>query len=240
MASKTADKSFVFLNQKKHRIRIDCKWYELKSEQVKSSESEGNVPKKLTHSEDAALRREAESLLNEDIAKYLEHQSNSRSKTDFNWIRVVLKKGALNDKLAAHTLLIEDSAVHNLRSVDELVKMTNSKGKREQILAMDHLKDIFIADLLPDHKLKPFAELVVNINSIEDKKKRETLLILAYVEDHIRTQYADFCHAIEKMSHDQVETTKSKAINAMYDLLASNPNEERFILEKIVNKIGMS
>ena len=81
--------------------------------------------------------------------------------------RSVLARGALSDKVAAHILLLQHSAPHNLFSLSALVQMSQSKGKREYLLAMFHLKDLFLADLLPQRKLKPFNELV---SSLEGKR----------------------------------------------------------------------
>lgn len=222
---------------KRLKIRTDCKWYELRDEKLPTSSDD--VDKKVSHQDEMQLRKEAQALLGADCAAYVQYgQGSSSKKTDFNWIRVVLKKGALADKLAAHTLLIQDSAVHNLRSVEELIKMVNSKGKREQLMAMDYLKDIFLGDLLCKTKLKPFAQQVANLDSVQDQKQREVVLILALYEDQLRQNYRNYVEAVEKVTHDIVPTTKSKAINVMYDLLASNPEQEQFLLEKLVNKLG--
>ena len=47
----------------------------------------------------------------------------------------MLTSGTLPDKLAALTLLVQESPVHNMAALDSLVNMTKKKGKREAMLA---------------------------------------------------------------------------------------------------------
>lgn len=51
------------------------------------------------------------------------------------WLRTVLSAGTLGDKVAALTLLVQESPVHTLVSLDSLLAMASKKGKRESILA---------------------------------------------------------------------------------------------------------
>ncbi|KAI1294985.1 CCAAT/enhancer-binding protein zeta [Halotydeus destructor] len=222
-------------------IKPGLKWWEHVEDL--SPESGANTESiRCPRDKELEWRREAESLLEEDKKRYTSQQGKNQAtkkRTDFNWIRTVVLKGALSDKIAAHTLLIEDSSVHNLNSVLALVQLVHSKGKREQVLSMDHMKDIFVHDLLhPKRKLKPFAESVVNLDDITDPKKRSIKLLVSYYEDQIRHQYRSFCEGVEKISHDVVPATKSKSINVLYELLSSNSENERYLLEKIVNKLG--
>ena len=54
---------------------------------------------------------------------------------DVLWLRTVLSSGTLSDKVAALTLLVQESPVHTLSSLDSLLAMASKKGKRESILA---------------------------------------------------------------------------------------------------------
>lgn len=70
----------------------------------------------------------------------------------------VRRSGTLRDKIAAHALLVEGSAVANLKSFDELLGlMGKASGAREAVgQAMDALKELFLRVLLPDRHLVPF------------------------------------------------------------------------------------
>lgn len=50
-------------------------------------------------------------------------------------MKTVLTSGTLSDKMAALMLLIQESPIHNIASVDTLVAMAKKKGKREAMLA---------------------------------------------------------------------------------------------------------
>lgn len=52
------------------------------------------------------------------------------------WLKTVLSSGTLSDKVAALTLLVQESPVHTLASLDSLLAMAAKKGKRESILAI--------------------------------------------------------------------------------------------------------
>ena len=56
-------------------------------------------------------------------------------KGDSNWIKKVLTSGTLSDKMAALTLLVQESPAHNMTALDTLVTMAKKKGKREAMLA---------------------------------------------------------------------------------------------------------
>ena len=53
-----------------------------------------------------------------------------------NWRKTILSSGTLSDKMAALTLMIQDSHFHNLGGVDTLVAMVSSKGRREALIAL--------------------------------------------------------------------------------------------------------
>lgn len=48
----------------------------------------------------------------------------------------MLKTGTTGDKISANTILVQDSAVHNLASLDNLLESVKISKKREGIQAM--------------------------------------------------------------------------------------------------------
>jgi hypothetical protein len=88
---------------------------------------------------------------------FLDREKTRRS--DHNWIKTVLVSGTIADKLSANSILIQDSAIHNLKNLDALISMVKINKKRECILAIDALKEIFINHLLPNRALKTFEEV---------------------------------------------------------------------------------
>lgn len=66
----------------------------------------------------------------------------SNKKSEATWIKTVLVSGTLSDKIAALTLLVQESPVHCLHSLDSLVAMAKKKGMRECMMAAGKYTDI--------------------------------------------------------------------------------------------------
>ncbi|XP_064489791.1 CCAAT/enhancer-binding protein zeta-like [Ornithodoros turicata] len=209
------------------------KWYE----QLPEGKSTGKVQ---NETEDVILKRRlAQALHQHDGELYKKHTESRSRRSEMQWVHTVLSKGTLADKVAAHTLLIQDSPVHNLSSLDTLISMVSPKGKKECLMAMDGLRDLFLSDLLkPDAKLKAFSQRplgeVHSVKDVGDSKK----LLLWHFEDLLKNRYVTFLEAVEKVSFDQVDKMKLRAVACMYHLLAHNPEQEQRLLEHLVNKLG--
>jgi hypothetical protein len=57
-------------------------------------------------------------------------------RSDHNWIRTVLSNGTTKDKISANCILVQDSAIHNLKNLDNLISYVKINKKRECILAI--------------------------------------------------------------------------------------------------------
>ena len=62
-------------------------------------------------------------------------RQKSKGAGDVQWLKTVLSSGTLSDRVAALTILIQESPVHTLRPLSTLLAMASKKGKRESILA---------------------------------------------------------------------------------------------------------
>ena len=62
-------------------------------------------------------------------------ERESSKKSDVGWIKTVLSSGTLGDKIAALTLLVQESPIQNLSSLESLINMSKKKGKRECMMA---------------------------------------------------------------------------------------------------------
>ena len=63
-------------------------------------------------------------------------ETEDRKRSDIGWIKTVLKSGTLGDKVAALTILVQDSPVHNLSSLGSLIGMMHKKSNRESLMAL--------------------------------------------------------------------------------------------------------
>lgn len=206
----------------------------------------------LSRDELTKLRADALAFLKTDIYNYEQLKAASSKREDFEWIGTVLHSGTIGDKMAAHTILVQDSACHNLRSIEQLLRFVNAKGKRECSMAMDTLRDLFVGDLLvPKEKLHTFEELMheaaeMNLLSPakggaaarDDNKLHRQMLVVAYVEDQIRSLYGKFIDQVIAVGNDNLEAMKVKALRTLFDLFVHNPEQEQLLLSSLANKLG--
>uniref|UniRef100_A0A8C3V928 CCAAT/enhancer-binding protein zeta n=1 Tax=Catharus ustulatus TaxID=91951 RepID=A0A8C3V928_CATUS len=182
--------------------------------------------------------------------KLYEHETDLfKNKTDYQkgassaWIKTVVSSGTLADRMAAMTLLIQDSAVHSLQFVENLINLVKKKGSRQQsLMALDTFKELLITDILPDNrKLHSFSQRPLNNimhMSSGNKDSRDRRLILWYFEHQLKLQIAEFVQALETMSHDCLTATKSRALAVSHELLCNKPEQEKALLVLLVNKLG--
>lgn len=182
--------------------------------------------------------------------KLYQHETDLyKNKTDYQkgassaWMKTVVSSGTLADRMAAMTLLIQDSAVHSLQFVENLVNLIKKKGSRHQsLMALDTFKELLISDLLPDsRKLWSFSQRP--FNNIEEmssgnRDSRDRRLILWYFEHQLKLQVAEFVQALETLSHDSLTATKSRALAVGHELLCNKPEQEKVLLVQLVNKLG--
>ncbi|XP_050405033.1 CCAAT/enhancer-binding protein zeta [Patella vulgata] len=183
----------------------------------------------------------AAKLLQDEVETYRKKKDASKS-SEAKWIQTVLASGTLSDKMAALTLLIQESPVHNLSCLENLVNMSRKKGKRECILATETLSELFLTEVLPSsRKLRkfnqnPLTSLAKNMSGQKDLVDKK--LILWYFESQLKQKYSIFIKALDTMSHDTVLAPKQKAVTSMFKLLSNKPEQENILLPMLVNKLG--
>ncbi|KAK2192448.1 hypothetical protein NP493_31g05000 [Ridgeia piscesae] len=188
----------------------------------------------------AKLKTFASKLYEDEVALYTKQQGK-HSNSALNWRKTVLSSGTLSDKMAALTLKIQDSHVHNLSGVDTLVAMVGSKGRREALIALDTLRDLFLTELMPDRKLRTFQQHPLgDLTTLAsgNRESRDKRLLLWYFEGELKDRYDRYIKAIEAMSHDTVAASKQKALATVFELLANKPEQEKLLLSMMVNKLG--
>ncbi|KAM6279257.1 CCAAT/enhancer-binding protein zeta [Porphyrio hochstetteri] len=229
------EECFEFLARQVILIKPGGKWYDLDYTNEFSSEPQDQML--LTK-----YKALAQKLYQHEIDLY-------KNKTDYQkgassaWMKTVVSSGTLADRMAAMTLLIQDSAVHSLQFVENLVNLVKKKGSKNQsLMALDTLKELLISDLLPDNrKLWSFSQRP--FNNIEkmssgNRDSRDRRLILWYFEHHLKLQVAEFVQVLETLSHDSLTATKSRALAVSHELLCNKPEQEKVLLVQLVNKLG--
>ncbi|KAJ3036867.1 hypothetical protein HDV00_002350 [Rhizophlyctis rosea] len=179
------------------------------------------------------LYKQAQQLWEADVAKY--EKSKTMSAADRDFISTVLKSGTTTDKVSALTLLIQEAPVHSLASLrDQLIHgMARKKARREAILAVDSIKDLFVNNLLPDRKLRYFRD-----QPLLSPQTKNAHLVLWFFEDSLKKLYFDFIKLLEELSRDPLLHVKNKMLTYISDLLTTKPEQEQNLLALLVNKLG--
>ncbi len=69
-------------------------------------------------------------------ANILFPEQDNKKSSDARWMRTVLSSGTASDKLAALTLMIQESPIHTVSCLDTLIGMVKKKGRREALMAI--------------------------------------------------------------------------------------------------------
>lgn len=187
------------------------------------------------------IRKEASSALHGDTLAY-ENKISRNGSSDQQWAKALMSKGAIGDRVAAATVLIQDNPLYNLSALRNLVNNVKPAKKKDGIVVIDALSELFISDLLiPDAKLRKFeAHPLGSIDEMTsgNRDTRKKILKLWYFEDQLKEMYEAYVDALNKYAHDTVEANKEKAVSAMSYLLMHHPEREKILLMNIINKLG--
>ncbi|KAG1697778.1 hypothetical protein DVH05_028605 [Phytophthora capsici] len=95
----------------------------------------------------------------------------------------MMKSGTLWPIVAALTLT---SPLHSLLTLGQLITMASKKARRESLMAVDSLKDLFLNNLLPDEaKLRFFHQ-----HPLRAAQNSPAHLVLWFFEHCLKTAYA--------------------------------------------------
>ncbi|KAI5633435.1 CBF/Mak21 family domain-containing protein [Phthorimaea operculella] len=211
------------------------KWFE------QIPEEPSTITKTLTHEQIEELKKEANSALHGDTLAYETKQNRSGS-SDHQWAKTLLNKGAIGDRVAAATILIQDNPLYNLTALRNLINNVKPAKKKDGIIIIDALSELLISELLiPDAKLRTFDQHAlghVDDMSSGNKQTRRNILKLWHFEDQLKELYGTYVEALSKFAQDSVEANREKAVSAMSYLLMHHPEREKMLLTSIINKLG--
>ncbi|XP_053620788.1 CCAAT/enhancer-binding protein zeta [Plodia interpunctella] len=211
------------------------KWYH------QLPEEPSTISKTLTQEQVEEIRKEANSALHGDTLAY-ETKTNRGGSSDHQWAKTLLNKGAIGDRVAAATILIQDNPVYNLTALRNLINSVKPAKKKDGIIVIDALSELLISDLLiPEVKLRSFEQHpLAHVDDLTsgNKQLRRSILKLWYYEDQLKELYGTYVEALNKFAHDSVDANKEKAVSAMSYLLMHHPEREKMLLNNIINKLG--
>lgn len=66
-------------------------------------------------------------------------------KSDFQWMEKMMKVGTLPDKMAAYVVKIQDSPVHNIYHLQNLISMVKVQSKQQCLMAAGEYIFLYIS-----------------------------------------------------------------------------------------------
>ncbi|KAL2006151.1 hypothetical protein VTN00DRAFT_9805 [Thermoascus crustaceus] len=220
-------------------------WYSTPLPPISASKHDNVLPRHLVD----RVRQYARSLLEKENEAYTQAQQTSSS---YKFYSTIMSTGTLSDKISAFTLAVQESPVHNMKALENLIGLARKRSRAQAVEVLRSLKDMFAqGTLLPcDRRLKTFANqpsLAAAFQSAGSKwTERDPLpgglqpshLIIWAFEDYLKEQYFEVLKILEVWCNDEIEFSRSRAVSYVYELLKEKPEQEANLLRLLVNKLG--
>ncbi|KAJ1933914.1 RNA-binding ribosome biosynthesis protein mak21, partial [Linderina pennispora] len=178
----------------------------------------------------------AEELLDRENSLYTTQGAGKKSMStaDKSFVSNILSSGTLTDRVSALTLIVQESPVHGLGSLNQLMQMVKKNNRREALLAVASVKDLMVINLLPSNrKLRYFADQPISARGVTSAH-----WIMWAFEDKLKRHYFELIQTMEAMSYDPVVHTRQNMVTFFEDLLEQKPEQEKNLLRLLVNKLG--
>jgi len=196
-----------------------------------------------------ALHDHAKALLESENKTYA--ATNASSSSSHKFMSTLMTSGTLEDKISALTLMVQESPIHNTKSLENLIGLAKKKSRNGALMAVAALKDMLgQGSVLPDRKLRPFSRqpgVIAALQAVDGLWRvgeklpgqiQESHLIIWAFEDWLKKQYFDLLKILEGWASDEVEYARSRAITYVWELLRDKPEQEENLLRLLVNKLG--
>lgn len=220
-------------------------WYSTPLPPISASKHDNVLPRHLVD----RVRQYARSLLEKENEAYTQAQQTSSS---YKFYSTIMSTGTLSDKISAFTLAVQESPVHNMKALENLIGLARKRSRAQAVEVLRSLKDMFAqGTLLPgDRRLKTFANqpsLAAAFQSAGGRwTERDPLpgglqpshLIIWAFEDYLKEQYFEVLKILEVWCNDEIEFSRSRAVSYVYELLKEKPEQEANLLRLLVNKLG--
>ncbi|KAG5422109.1 MAK21 [Candida metapsilosis] len=191
-----------------------------------------SVPKLDRFARERLLER-GQKTLDKDNKVYLEEFASNSSQKKF--LSQILSDGTLNDKISALTLLVQEAPLHNIKALDTLLSYCDKKSRTAALQSIVALKDLLLNGLLPDRKLFAFEKQPL---SKDESSMTDAQLAVFCFEDHLKKTYFKLLQILERLLQDPIVHVRMNALNHVFDLLKSKPEQEVNLLKLGVNKLG--
>ncbi|KAI0899396.1 CBF-domain-containing protein [Annulohypoxylon nitens] len=198
----------------------------------------------------AELKAYAKSILDEDSVAYNKTLSASSS---HKFMSTIMSSGTMSDKVSALTLAIQESPIHNIKALENLIGLSAKRSRGQALAALAALVDLFGPGMMLPSKrrLRLFSSQLglvgtLQKHNVKSWSKSQPLpgkitkehLIAWIFEDWLKEAYFKMIQNLEVWCDDEVEYARTKAIDLVYALLRDKPEQESNLLRLLVNKLG--
>ncbi|XDG10561.1 hypothetical protein ABKA04_010176 [Annulohypoxylon sp. FPYF3050] len=196
------------------------------------------------------LKAYAKSILDEDSVSYNKTLSASSS---HKFMSTIMSSGTMSDKVSALTLAIQESPIHNIKALENLIGLSAKRSRGQALAALAALVDLFGPGMILPSKrrLRLFSSQLglvgtLQKHNVKSWSKSQPLpgkitkehLIAWIFEDWLKEAYFKMIQNLEVWCDDEVEYARTKAIDLVYALLRDKPEQESNLLRLLVNKLG--
>ncbi|KAK4148639.1 CBF/Mak21 family-domain-containing protein [Chaetomidium leptoderma] len=196
------------------------------------------------------LKAYAEKLLEGDSSSYLAKRASSSTQ---KFMSTIMSSGTLSDKVSALTLSIQESPLHNCKAFESLITLAGKRSRGQAIAALGALVDLLgNGTVLPgDRRLHPFNAQPALLGAMDEQggppwveghklpgKLTESHLMMWAYEDWLKGAYFRIIQLLEIWCSDEIEYSRSRALDFVFGLLKNKPEQEANLLRLLVNKLG--
>ncbi|KAI1209480.1 CBF-domain-containing protein [Annulohypoxylon truncatum] len=198
----------------------------------------------------AELKAYAKSTLDEDSVAYNKTLSASSS---HRFMSTIMSSGTMSDKVSALTLAIQESPIHNIKALENLIGLSAKRSRGQALAALAALVDLFGPGMIlpSDRRLRLFSSQLGLVGTLQKynvktwsasqqlpgKITKEHLISWIF-EDWLKEAYFKMIQNLEVWCDDEVEYARTKAVDLAYALLRDKPEQESNLLRLLVNKLG--
>ncbi|KAL4948083.1 CBF/Mak21 family-domain-containing protein [Aspergillus filifer] len=222
-------------------------WYMTPLPATSTKQQGSGLPRHLVD----RIHNYAISLLEKENKMYGEAQQASAS-SSHKFYSTIMTSGTLSDKTSALTLAVQESPLHNTKSLENLIALGKKRSRAQAVDVLRSLKDMFAqGTLLPnDRRLRAFANQPALVSAFQGAGSKWTegaalpgglqnshLIVWAY-EHFLKDQYFEVLKILETWCNDEIEFSRTRAVSYVFELLKEKPEQEANLLRLLVNKLG--
>lgn len=165
----------------------------------------------------------------------------------------IMSSGTMSDRISALTLAVQESPVHSVKALETLLGLASKRSRDQALQALAALVDLLgPGSLLPsDRRLRTFTSQLGLVGTLQKHKVKswssaqplpgnitEPHLISWIFEDWLKEAYFGMIQSLETWCNDEVQYSRSKAVDMVFGLLRDKPEQESNLMRLLVNKLG--